>query len=932
MRARKLPARFRPLVERLEDRTQPTTFTVTTAADAVAPPAGSLRQAILDANANPGPDNIVFAVGTGPLTVSLVAALPAVTSPLLILGNTQPGFTDPSNINPDPFFNTPFPLVTIDGTNAGAGAVGLNFADTSDGSQVQYLQVLNFAGDGMVFDNSKNGLVAYTVVSGNGGNGVLVTGAGATANRFQNMFIGVDKTGNTAVPNGGDGMRIDNLASGNVIGGGNFFQARCIISANLGNGVRITGGAFGNLEQGNVIGLNTGNNKALGNGLDGVLVEGTGAGNIIGGPIGLGGIKSANGRHGVSIMGQSPGTVVFNTFGGISAFSNLDFGNGVDGIHVEASGAGIILTTNITSGNGRYGMYIGGNADGVVVNTLLAGVGFPGTFAITNGAGGVIVTGNAKNTRFGTLTVPPEIIALFGGTAATPQELRNILAGNGGPGIIIEGNATNTRVINTSIGGGLGDIPFPNAGPSVVVRGNATGTVIGDPTSQGPNRVTFDPAGVVVQTPFPVTITRNAIFDITGAGIDTGGQGFAAQARPRLTSAPLAGGGVVVSGSVLGAPNTVITVELFASPAADEGQTFLTSVAVTTNASGIGQFAVLVNPPAGQPQLTATATGANGNTSRFSNTLPVGSVPVVVTGTGSGGGPQVNVFDATTNALKASFFAYDASFRGGVRVATGDVTGDGIADIITAPGAGGGPNVRVFDGVTYQPVAGPLGSFFAYDASFTGGLFVATGDVNGDGIADIVTGVDVGGGPNIRVFSGKTGGLLASFFAFDASFRGGVRVAAGDVTGDGLAEIIAGAGPGGASTVQVFGGLPLTMIGNFQAFAPGFTGGVYVAAGDLSGVGAADIIVGMGAGGSDVRWFGTTGTQRGQLTAFGSSFAGGVRVGTVNRGARTGILAAAGPGGGPQVSVFLANPVTQVDSFFAYAPSFTGGVFVGGSA
>ena len=56
------------------------------------------------------------------------------------------------------------------------------------------------------------------------------------------------------------------------------------------------------------------------------------------------------------------------------------------------------------------------------------------------------------------------------------------------------------------------------------------------------------------------------------------------------------------------------------------------------------------------------------------------------------------------------FFAFDPAFRGGVHVALGDVTGDGEPDIVVGAGPGGGPHVRVFDGVTGADVR----SFFAY--------------------------------------------------------------------------------------------------------------------------------------------------------------------------------------------------------------------------
>src|SRR5207244_12209577 len=97
-------------------------------------------------------------------------------------------------------------------------------------------------------------------------------------------------------------------------------------------------------------------------------------------------------------------------------------------------------------------------------------------------------------------------------------------------------------------------------------------------------------------------------------------------------------------------------------------------------------------------------------------------------------------------------------------------------------------------------------SFYAYSSGFTGGVFVAAGDVNGDVKADIITGAGAGGGPHVRVFSGATGGLLSEFFPYDGAFRGGVRVAAGDVDGDGHADVITGPGPGGGPEVTVFPG------------------------------------------------------------------------------------------------------------------------------
>src|SRR5262249_6479921 len=142
------------------------------------------------------------------------------------------------------------------------------------------------------------------------------------------------------------------------------------------------------------------------------------------------------------------------------------------------------------------------------------------------------------------------------------------------------------------------------------------------------------------------------------------------------------------------------------------------------------------------------------------------------------------------------------TFTGGVRVAKA-VSGDHvIQEIATAPGPGGGPDIRVWDAATRQL----LREFMAYAPTFTGGVYVALADVNGDGVPDIITGPGTGGGPHVKVFDGKSGIELFSFLAYNAAFTGGVRVAGGDVNGDGLADIVTAPGIGGGPDVRVFSG------------------------------------------------------------------------------------------------------------------------------
>src|SRR5262249_27100404 len=138
-------------------------------------------------------------------------------------------------------------------------------------------------------------------------------------------------------------------------------------------------------------------------------------------------------------------------------------------------------------------------------------------------------------------------------------------------------------------------------------------------------------------------------------------------------------------------------------------------------------------------------------------------------GSGPGYPAVVRVFDYTSGVERFRFFPYGPAFTGGVNVATRDVTGDGVPDIITGVRSDAGPHVKVFDGATGAEIA----SFFAYAPGFHGGVWVAAGDVDGDGRADIITGAGPGAFPHVEVFSGANLSLLRSFLAYAPSFTGG---------------------------------------------------------------------------------------------------------------------------------------------------------------
>jgi hypothetical protein len=276
------------------------------------------------------------------------------------------------------------------------------------------------------------------------------------------------------------------------------------------------------------------------------------------------------------------------------------------------------------------------------------------------------------------------------------------------------------------------------------------------------------------------------------------------------------------------------------------------------------------------------------------------------------------------------FSPFGATFTGGVRVAVGDVNRDGVADIIVGTGPGATARVRVFDGQSLAQTA----DFEPFGAQFTGGVYVAAGDVNGDGVADIITGAGAGSGPRVRVFDGITQVQLANFLAYEPSFTGGVRVATGDLNNDQRADIITGAGPGGGPHVKVFDGSSGAELHAFMAFEPSFTGGVHVAGGDWDGDGEANLIVARGAstgGGPHVLVFdGYSVIPVAQFFAYDSGFQGGVRVATgdVNGDGRDDIITAPGAGGGPLLKQFLAPNALAGENALAFSPNYLGGVFV----
>jgi len=303
-------------------------------------------------------------------------------------------------------------------------------------------------------------------------------------------------------------------------------------------------------------------------------------------------------------------------------------------------------------------------------------------------------------------------------------------------------------------------------------------------------------------------------------------------------------------------------------------------------------------------------------------------------------GTSVVLYDPVTGASSGSTVPFD-NYKGQVRVSRADTNGDGVLDMVVSTGAGGEPVVKIIDSSN----GNTLGQITAYDKAFTGGVFVSVIDINQDGFSEIVTGAGTGGGPHVKVFDGRTRQEIASFFAYDPGFRGGVTVATKDLDGDGILDIVTGAGPGGGPHVRVYNGATMSLMKEFMAYDVNFTGGVFVAVGDFMSDGRLEIITGAGAGGGphvkiwDYQTLNLV-NERMVYDNFTLStgvvvdilFGGGVRVGIAdgNDDGILDIITGAGPGGGPHVKVLAGFNLETLRNFFSGDMTDSRGVFVSG--
>jgi titin len=582
---------FRPRLEVLEDRLAPAVFTVSNTNDSGA---GSLRQAILSANATPGSNTINFSIGSGGQAIFPTSQLPFLTNPVVLDATTQPGFSGT-------------PLIDLSGLFAGPNANGLVLS--AGNSTVKGLTVSVFSGSGIVLFGSGGDVISGNYL------GTSRAGDASAANGFAGLAV-VGTAANQILNNvisGNSTFGVDLVGSaGNVIAG-NLIGANAADSAAVANayaGVALTAGSTGNVVAYNILSGNTGfglllcdagtaNNliatndiglsvagMALANGY-GVVVASGASGNTVGGSTaGLRNYISGNTYDGVVLSGAgTSGNVILGDYIGTNQAGTAAIANGLNNVVIQDGASGNAVGGDLVSGAGQFGvLVIGTGTNGNAVGSSFIGTTFDGNSSLSNGLGGVNILAGASgnlvaNNVLGAALLAEVHISDAGTTGNVIQA--NFLGTNpadsvffrSGNDVLIESGATanlvggSTRALGNVIdGANVAGVYLVNAGTTgnivennligtnpagtAALNGNGTGIVIIAPGNLiASNVISGNTVGVEVEP----GVTGNVL---AGNLIGTNAAGTAAVPNT-FEGVQIRGPGNIVGGTTAAARNVI---------------------------------------------------------------------------------------------------------------------------------------------------------------------------------------------------------------------------------------------------------------------------------------------------------------------------------------------------------------------------------------
>jgi titin len=759
---------FRPRLEELERRLAPAVFTVSTTNDSGG---GSLRQAILNADAAPGLDTINFSIGSGRQTITLQSPLPFVTDPVILDGTTQPGYAGS-------------PLIDLDGL---ALSNGNGLVVTAGGTLVRGLAVTDFGGIGILLaQNGGDVVVGNAVGAPNQANafGVVVAGGGADqiagnvidSNQFYGLtlnntagdvvsgnLVGVNAAATAAAGNGAAGVTLNGAATGNVLIGN-------VIGGNKVFGVLLYGpGVTGNLLAGNYVGLNPAG-TVLGNGFAGVALGAGASGNMVGGPTpAYRNVISGNTADGVYVAGTGTNNnVIESDYVGTNPAGTGAVGN-VSGVVIQDGAANNLAALDLITGNVRNGVVLqGAGTSGNIIASCLVGTDAAGGAAlakqvfgvlIQDGASGDLVSGDLLSgnsvevqfeqagagnvvqasligtNRAGTATLGAAVdgVAIFDSSGETvggaTAAQRNVIAG-GDFGIDAEDGGGGDVVMNNRIGtNAAGTAALPNGRGVQLQAGNDT---IADNVISG-----NADSGIAVISSGNLLEGNLIGTDAAGTAALPNAVGVEVEAANNTVGGTTAAARNVISG------NTGPGVEIEGSTTSGNvvAGNFIGTTADGATALGNGQQGVLVAFQAANNTVGGTAAGA-GNVIAFN-----GNDGVLIGGTAGATG---NELAGTGNAVLGN------SIFGNQKIGIDLGSDDGV----TANGSAGttGPNdFQPFPVLTSATasggavlVAGTLSTGFAV-ASYRVELFASpSADPSGHGQGQVflgfVTALTDGGG------------------------------------------------------------------------------------------------------------------------------------------------------------------------------------------